>query len=111
MCLCSRLTLDDATQTVLAVATEAGGGALPLGERTRRLIADTDAPVAAFTPDGNLLHATARAAECMGMPATLASLGASLLAQEALSKGHAEGPTPPACCVSIELGATGRSCC
>ncbi|MPZ57458.1 MAG: PAS domain S-box protein [Rhizobiales bacterium] len=94
MCLCSRLTLADSTPAILAVATEPGGPAMPLDERVRRLLADTDAPVAAFAPDGSLMHATAAADDAMGDLTTLASLGAGALGQEALAKGHAEGRTP-----------------
>ena len=94
MCLCSRVTLDDATPAILAVATESAGPVLPLDERVRRLLADADAPVAAFAPDGNLIHATGAATECMGGLSTLASLGAGPLGNAALVKGHAEGETP-----------------
>jgi PAS domain S-box-containing protein len=94
MCLCSRLTLNDATPAILAVATETGRPPLPLAERAQRLLADTDAPVAAFAPRGELLCATPAAAERIGRQCSLASLGASLLGSEALSKGHAKGATP-----------------
>ena len=95
MCLCSRLTVGEATPAILAVATDAAARSrLPLEERVRRLLADTDAPVATFAPDGNLIYATATAAERMGGLTTLASLGAGLLGSEALSKGHADGRTP-----------------
>jgi PAS domain S-box-containing protein len=89
--LCQRLTLDDATPAILVVAAEPGRSKQPLAERVRRLLADTDAPVAAFAPDGSLLHATDAAADRMGSSRTLASLGACALAKEALAEGHAEG--------------------
>jgi PAS domain S-box-containing protein len=87
--LCSRLMLDDATPAILVIAAETSRSAPPLAERVRRLLADTDAPIAAFAPDGSLLHATAAAAGRIG--GTLASLGAAALAKQALAEGHAEG--------------------
>jgi PAS domain S-box-containing protein len=89
--LCRRVTLDDALPAILVVAAEAARSRQPLVERVRRLLADTDAPVAAFAPDGSLLHATEAAADRMGGSRTLASLGACALAKEALAEGHAKG--------------------
>jgi PAS domain S-box-containing protein len=94
LCLCSRLTLDDGTTAVLAVATESIGAPLPHDERVRRLLADTDAPVAAFAADGRLIHGTEAATGRMGGLTTLASLGAGDLAAQAIAGGHAEGLTP-----------------
>ena len=93
-CLCSRLALEDTTPAILAVATETGVPAPPQDERVRWLLAGVDAPVAAFAPTGDLIHATPAAGERMGGLTTLASLGAGLLGAEALAKGHAEGRTP-----------------
>ena len=94
MCLCSRLLLDDGTPAILAIATGAGRDTLPFAERVRQLLGDIDAPVAAFSPDGALIHATPAAADRMNGLATLASMGADTLGGEALAKGHANGVTP-----------------
>ena len=94
MCLCSRLLLDDGTSAILAVAAAAIGRALPLADRVRQLLTDIDAPLAAFAPDGVLIHATPAAGERIGEVTTLASMAASQLGSEAIAKGHADGMTP-----------------
>jgi PAS domain S-box-containing protein len=58
------------------------------------LLGDVATPMAAFTADGDLIHATDSAADLMGGLTTLASLGAGVLAGDALARGHAEGRTP-----------------
>jgi PAS domain S-box-containing protein len=73
-CSCSRITLEDGTAAVLISATERAGPELPLAERVRRLLADVEAPVAVFSPDGALLHATQPARDAMGGATRLAEL-------------------------------------
>ena len=58
MCTCSRISLADRTPAILVVATEKAGPRLPLKEQAQRLLAGCDAPVALFSSDGSLLHAT-----------------------------------------------------
>jgi PAS domain S-box-containing protein len=89
MCICSRLTLRDGTPAIFVLASEAVKPALPLAERAARLIAD--APVAAFTPDGALLHAPDALAGRLGDATTLGALGIAALAATARDTGHAEG--------------------
>ena len=57
-CACSRVPLPGGKTGVLVTATEPAGSALPLAERVRRLFPDDARPIAVFTPDGSLLHAT-----------------------------------------------------
>lgn len=61
-CACSAIRIGSDT-AILVRAVEAAGPSLSLAERARRLIEGRDAPIAAFGPDGILLHATADAAE------------------------------------------------
>jgi PAS domain S-box-containing protein len=63
-CACS--TIDIGSQTaILARAVEEAGPSFSLAERARRLIEDRDAALAAFGPDGTLLHATIEATQQM----------------------------------------------
>jgi PAS domain S-box-containing protein len=91
MCACSRITVDGQTPGVLVVAVEPAGPALPLAERVRRLYEGTDLAVAAFGPDGTLIHATPEGHGKLGGAATLAGLGAERMAQDALATGRATG--------------------
>jgi PAS domain S-box-containing protein len=90
-CLCSQIKLGDGTAAILVVAAEQAGPPLPLSERVRRLISDTEAPVAAFSADGALIEATAAALELLGGRHHLASLGAQTLAEAARTTGNADG--------------------
>src|SRR5271169_2302992 len=56
-CACSRFVVADGKAAVLIAATEPAGPALSLVERVRRLFGD-DEPLAAFTADGALVHAS-----------------------------------------------------
>ena len=91
LCSCSRVTLADHTAGALVVAMEPAGPSLTLAERLRRLYDGTGLAVAAFAPDGSLLHATAQARARLGGLATLAALGAEQLRADAAALGHAEG--------------------
>src|SRR5262245_36497482 len=75
LCSCSRLTLGDQTVGVLVAATEPAGPALTLIERVRRLYDGSGLAVAAFTPDGNLIHATSEGRARLGEAANLAAAG------------------------------------
>ncbi|MEA2995841.1 MAG: hypothetical protein QOG74_1390, partial [Alphaproteobacteria bacterium] len=79
------------TAGILVVALEPAGSALPLAERVRRLFDGTGAAVAAFGPDGHLLHATPEGGALLGGATTLAGLGAEHLAQDAIATGRAAG--------------------
>ncbi|HYW58971.1 MAG TPA: PAS domain-containing sensor histidine kinase [Xanthobacteraceae bacterium] len=90
-CVCSRIVLADHTSAVLVIATEPAGPSLALAERVRRLYDDLGLAVAAFAPDGRLIHATAAGRARLGAHATLASLGAARTATDAMASGRAEG--------------------
>jgi PAS domain S-box-containing protein len=91
-CTCSRLALANGTPAILVAATEAVGPALPLAERTARLFAGCQAPVAAFAADGTLLYATPAAAARLGDDVTsIEGLGAEPLVAQARAAGRASG--------------------
>jgi PAS domain S-box-containing protein len=90
-CRCARAQLSDGTAAILIAATEQAGPELSLAERVAYLLAGTEAPVAAFAPDGTLIEATAAAQPHLAGARTLAALGAEALAAGADS--HAEGNT------------------
>jgi len=92
-CACSRITLADNTPAILVIARERAGPELPLNERLRRLLVGCDAPVAAFAPDGKLVHATPTAAARLHGATSLATLGVPALAADAVGSGRAEGET------------------
>jgi signal transduction histidine kinase len=91
MCVCSRIVLPDGTAGVLVAATEPAGPALPLRERVRRLFPDSPKALAAFTPEGVLLHANALASQRLGGATTLPVLGLDALGAKALESGRAGG--------------------
>jgi PAS domain S-box-containing protein len=91
ICRCTRAQLSDGTDAILIAATEQAGPELSLAERVAYLLAGTEAPVAAFAPDGTLIEATAAAHAHLAGARTLAALGAGALAAGADS--HAEGDT------------------
>src|SRR5258705_4626118 len=90
-CRCARTQLSDGADAILIAATEQAGPELSLAERVAYLLAETEAPVAAFAPDGTLIEATADAQAHLAGARTLAALGAEALAANAAS--HAEGNT------------------
>jgi signal transduction histidine kinase len=77
-CACSCITLPDHTHAILVAATERAGDDLPLTERVRRLLAQCSAPIAAFSSEGNLIHASPAAQLRLGGATSLAALGAEL---------------------------------
>jgi PAS domain S-box-containing protein len=90
-CSCLRITLADHTAGVLLAAMESASPALTLTERIRRLYDGSGLAVAAFAPDGNLIHATPEAGARLGGAHTLAALGAGQLGADAVAHGRAEG--------------------
>jgi PAS domain S-box-containing protein len=90
-CTCERIALTERRSAILVVALEPAGAALSLNDRIGRLIDGIDAPVALFSPEGALLHATPAAEARLGGILTLASLGAQTLAEQALAGGQATG--------------------
>jgi PAS domain S-box-containing protein len=90
-CACSRIALADGAPAILVVATERAGPAFALDERARRLLAGCDQPVAAFAPDGELIHATPAAAPRLAGATSLAALGVAALAAGAAGNGRAIG--------------------
>jgi len=92
-CACSRITLSGGEKAVLIVSTERAGPELTLAERAQRLLAENDAPVAAFAADGSLLHATQPIAQSFGDVTSLDAIGAAALAAQASREGAASGPT------------------
>jgi len=90
-CACSRIALHDGKTAVLVAAIEPAGAALPLAERVRRLFSGNAWPIAVFTPDGSLIHATEAARERLGASPTLSTLGLAATAPQALETGSARG--------------------
>jgi PAS domain S-box-containing protein len=74
VCACTRFALANGTPAILVAANETVGPALPLAERAARLFAGCEVPVAVFSADGALLHATPMAAARLGEHASLAAL-------------------------------------
>jgi signal transduction histidine kinase len=89
-CACSCITLPDHTRAILVAATERAGDDLPLAERVRRLLAQCSAPIAAFSSEGDLIHASPAAQMRLGGATSLAALGAELDA-DARPPGPATG--------------------
>jgi len=88
-CACSRIVVGDGKAAVLIAATEPAGPALSLAERVRRLFAEREEAIAAFTPDGTLLYANAAAQPQLSPASTLPALGIEALAASALETGSA----------------------
>jgi PAS domain S-box-containing protein len=94
-CACSCITLADHTRAILVAATERADDALPLAERVRRLLAQCSEPIAAFSLEGELIHASSAALVRLGGATSLAALGAGALGAEALG-AEAIGEAPVA---------------
>jgi signal transduction histidine kinase len=89
-CSCARLEFGR-TPGVLVIATEPVGAELPLAERVRLLGFAEDHAVAAFSPNGARLFATAAAEQRLAGAAGLDAIDATALATAALATGSAEG--------------------
>ncbi|HYA07154.1 MAG TPA: PAS domain-containing sensor histidine kinase [Xanthobacteraceae bacterium] len=103
-CACSRIVLADGKAAVLVVATESAGPALTLGERVRRLFADSTEAIAAFAPEGMLIYANAEAQARLDGATMLSALGLETLAATALETGTAGGVARSG--ASFEVAAT-----
>ncbi len=90
LCACSRVALDYHS-VILVVAQQPAGPNLGLAERARRLLTGIDDAIAAFSPDGKLIHATAAAQAVLSGRATFTALGAEVLAASARESGKASG--------------------
>jgi signal transduction histidine kinase len=90
-CACSCITLPDHTRAILVAATERAGDDLPLTERVRRLLAQCSEPIAAFSSEGKLIHASPSAQIRLGGATSLAALGAEGRDADARQAGHATG--------------------
>src|SRR6266446_2438263 len=92
-CACSNIRLADNSAAILVAAAERAGPDLTLAERVQRLFAGSDAPIAAFSAEGALIHALPGAQAWLDGRASLAALGAETLAAQARESGHAAGDT------------------
>ena len=92
VCSCSLLRIDHACG-VLVMATEAAGPALSLAEQVDRLGLDADAAIAAVTPDGAILFATAEAARRLAGATNVDVIRAHALCATATAAGAAAGDT------------------
>ena len=90
-CACSRIDLPDSTAAILVAAAERTGPGLSFDERVHRLLAGSPEPVAAFSSEGELLHATPGAQTFLRGATSLPAIGGETLATEALARGHAAG--------------------
>jgi PAS domain S-box-containing protein len=109
LCSCSRITLADHVAGVLVAAMEPAGPALTLAERVRRLYDGAAVAVAAFTPDGSLIHVTPDGRARLGEATSLAALGADKLGGDAITHGRAEGDIAGGRATVERLGADGNS--
>ncbi len=92
VCACSLFRFDHASG-VLVMATEAAGPALSLAEQVRRLDLDADAAIAAVTPDGAILFATAEATRRLAGATAVDVIKADALCATAVAAGAAAGDT------------------
>jgi PAS domain S-box-containing protein len=92
VCSCSLLRIDHACG-VLVMATEAAGPALSLAEQVDRLGLDADAAIAAVTPDGAILFATAEATRRLAGATNVDVIRAHALCATATAAGAAAGDT------------------
>ncbi len=90
-CACARILLDDGESAILVAATEAVGPALLFAERVRRLFADSKQALAAFAPDGAIIHANAAALAPLAGVTSLSALSNEMLAATVLETGSARG--------------------
>ena len=103
-CRCARLDLADGGQGVLIVATEPVGRPMPLIERLQHLVEGVDAPIAAFTQEGQFVAAS-EAARSLGGFHSLSEAILDEARNEALQHGRAETTTGAGKIVLQRLGA------
>jgi PAS domain S-box-containing protein len=109
LCACSRIALPDRTAAILVVATEPAGPGLSLAERVRRVLTGCEEPIAVFSAEGALLHATSAMQPQLAGVTSLGALGAGALAADAMSAGAAEGNTSAGKIVLERLGVNGSA--
>ena len=88
-CACARIVMPDGQPAVLVAATEPAGPALSLPDRVGRLVAGSQEAIAAFAPDGALMHANATAQSYLGGAVSLSALGLQWPATLPLEGDHA----------------------
>lgn len=101
---CARIALADGTQGIFILGAEPTGRSMPLPERARRLFEGTVDAIAAFTPEGALMYATAPARQRMANATTLVAFNASALALDALNTGAASGETLAGAVSMVRIG-------
>ncbi|MBI3436971.1 MAG: PAS domain-containing sensor histidine kinase [Proteobacteria bacterium] len=109
LCSCALVTLGDDSAAILIIARENAGPALRLDERVLRVLAQTQAPIAAFAADGRRIHATAAGARLLGRAQSLADIGIEALARTAIAHGRSEGQSTLGPVVILRLGADATS--
>lgn len=87
LCACSRITIGDEPAILIAAAAPAGPN-LPFAERVRRIIPESEAPIAAFSADGELLHANAPAQSLLDENASLQAIRAEGATTEDIGAGN-----------------------
>jgi signal transduction histidine kinase len=111
LCRCARLSPDVAggPAGLLVVALEPARPALPLPERVRYLLGEHEAgdatAIAAFGPDGTLLHATPAGRARLAGASDLAAVGAQAIAAQASAAGAATGATSLGAVTITRIGA------
>ncbi len=105
ICTCARIAIEKNVTAVLVAATARAGPDLSLAERVRRLLKECDAPVAAFSAEGKLLHATDAIRGNLGDAGDLTALGAETLANAACLTGYAAGDIPAGMLSIARIGA------
>ena len=103
LCACSHIVLSDRSG-LLVIASELAGPNLPLTERVRRLFAENAEAIAAFTPEGELIHASPASVRFLDTKTSLAALGIRELAAMALESGRAADPNVAGGISIIRLG-------
>lgn len=93
LCTVSRIPLANSAEGLLIVAAEPVAPALTLAERSRRLLAGCEEPLAIFSSDGAMIGATAAAGARLGSARSLAALQADVLGRIANELGVASGET------------------
>jgi PAS domain S-box-containing protein len=88
-CGCARIELADGSHGVLITTTDTVVRMMPLVERLQRLVDDSAAALAAFTPDGLFVGASASGRRMFGLH-DLTDNGLAQARETALADGHAE---------------------
>jgi signal transduction histidine kinase len=94
VCACSRVRGDDGATAILICGMEPLRPTLSLADRARRLIEGSTDTVAAFSIAGDLLAMTETAQSLPSPIDTIAALGASAPAAQAIANGRADATLP-----------------